>query len=162
MQTASFICGCKFCRFKHDEKLFLNLKHELICHMYMSILNLMNLCRFHKVTGTKNSKCGMKIEEIIGNGLYYSRIAFHLLNNQRGGRMIKIFGLNSGRSRIRIPGWGKWSLWPIAVDARLNRQLYFNLKIKFICVGVCLKRFEMDLTWKKYVFCACLKRFEMV
>ena len=43
---------------------------------------------------------------------------------QRGGLMDKTLELSAWRSRVQIPGWGKYSLTTTAVDARVNYQLY--------------------------------------
>ena len=49
---------------------------------------------------------------------------FPQFDHQRGGRMDKSFGLNAGRSGVRIPGWSKCSLRTIAVDAKVKYPLY--------------------------------------
>ena len=42
----------------------------------------------------------------------------------------KILGLSAGRSGVRIPGRGKYSLRTTAVDARVNYPLYLFTKYK--------------------------------
>ena len=54
---------------------------------------------------------------------------FHYNNvmpQQRGGLMDRTFGLSAGRSRV-LPGQGKCSLRTMAVDAKVNQQLYLTM-----------------------------------